>query len=135
MSFDARRNGCRVIGESAAVRKFPRRPNGGVLSELIPLFFIGRNGLGFWVAREAQGRTGGVFLFRRSALRFANRNCAPAGCATMALDARLELDVENQGNPIASWLIAIASRLGNLIPKYPPPITTGQRNFEKGKWR
>ena len=55
MSFDARRNGCRVIGESAAVRNFPRRPNGGVLSELIPLFFIGRNALGFWVAREATG--------------------------------------------------------------------------------
>jgi hypothetical protein len=135
MGFDARRNGHPVIGGSAAVTDFPRRPSGGVLSESIPLFFIGRNGLGFWVAREAQGRTGGVFLFRRSALRFANRNCAPAGCATMALDARLELDVENQGNPIASWLIAIASRLSNLIPKYPPPTATGQRDFGKGKWR
>lgn len=135
MGFDANCNGHPVIGGSAAVTNFPPRPNGGVLSELIPLFFIGRNTLGFWVVREAAGRTGGVFLFRRSALRFANRNCAPAGCATMALDARLELDVENQGNPIASWLIWIASRLGNLIPKYPPPIATRQRNFEKGKWR
>ena len=133
MSFDARRNGCRVIGGSAAVTNFPQRPNGGVLSESIPLYFIGRNTLGFWVVREATGRTGGVFLFRWSALRFANRNCAPAGCATMALDAPLELDVENQGNPIASWLIEIASRLSNLIPKYPPPIATGQRDFEKGK--
>jgi hypothetical protein len=114
---------------------FPQRPNSGVLSESIPLFFIGRSRFGFWVAREAQGRIGGVFLFRRSALRFANRNSAPAGCATMSLDERLELDVKNRGNPMAAWLAGIASRLSNLIPKYPPPLAMGRRKLEKGAWR
>jgi hypothetical protein len=42
--------------------KFPRRPDSGVLSESIPLFFIARNRAGLWVAREAKGRTGGIFL-------------------------------------------------------------------------
>ena len=44
--------------------KFPRRPDSGVLSESIPLFFIARNRAGLWVAREAEGHTGGIFLFK-----------------------------------------------------------------------
>ena len=36
------------------VAKFPRRPDAGVLSKSIPLFFIGRNRNGFWIAREAE---------------------------------------------------------------------------------
>jgi hypothetical protein len=134
MGFDVRRGGGHVTG-SAVVAKFPRRPNSGVLSESIPLFFIGRNKLGLWVAREAQGGAGGVFLFKRSALRFANRNSAPPGCATMSLSERLELDVENQGNPLAAWLIRFVSRLSNLIPKYPPPIALARQNLKKGGWR
>jgi len=84
--------------------KFPRRPEAGALSESIPLFFIGRNENGFWLAREAEGRTGGIFLFKRSALRFAKKNSAPVGCATMLLADRFELDVENRGNPLVAWL-------------------------------
>jgi len=41
------------------VVKFPRRPDPRVLSASIPLFFIGRNKYGFWVARAAEGRVGG----------------------------------------------------------------------------
>ena len=59
--------------------KLPPRPDPEVLSEAITLFFIGRNQDGFWVAREADGRTGGIFLCKRSALRFANRNAQPEG--------------------------------------------------------
>jgi hypothetical protein len=135
MSFGAQSSRCQKIGGSAAVAQFPRRPNGGVLSESIPLFFIGRNASGFWVAREAQGRVGGVFLFRRSAVRFANRNSAPAGCAVMALNERLELDVKNDGNPLTAWLIGIVSRMSDLIPKYPPPLTLGRQKLQKGEWR
>jgi hypothetical protein len=120
------------LNAGAAIRNFPRRPNGGVLSESIPLFFIGRNTLGFWVAREAEGRAGGVFLFKRSALRFANRDSASAGCATMFLNDRLELDVENQGNPVTAWLVGIASRVSDFIPKYPPPIAIGRQKFREG---
>ena len=112
---------------------FPKRPDSGVLSESIPLFFIGRNTWGFWVAREAEGGTGGVFLFKRSALRFASGNSAPAGCATMFLTERLDLDLDNQGNPLTAWLVRAASVFGNLIPKYPPHIAIGRQEFEKGR--
>jgi hypothetical protein len=114
---------------------FPERPNSDALSESIPLFFIGRNALGFWVAREAKGRAGGVFIFRRSALRFASSNSAPAGSATMFLNDRLELDVKNQGNPLAAVLAGIASRLSHFVPKYPPPLAIGQQKLEKRGWR
>ena len=40
----------------------------GIVSETIPAFFIGRNKEGFWVARDAKGRIGGIFLFENSAL-------------------------------------------------------------------
>jgi hypothetical protein len=134
MGFDVRRGAAQLTGGGVAAQ-FPRRPNNGVLNESIPLFFIGRNRIGFWVAREAQGRIGGMFLLRRSALRFANRSSAPAGCATMSLNDCLELDVKNQGNPIAAWLARIVSSLGDLIPKYPPPLAIGRQRLEKGRWR
>jgi hypothetical protein len=66
--------------------KFPKRPDLTALSETIPLFYIGQDNRGFWVAREADGRCGGVFLLRRSAVRFAQQKSAPGGCATMFLD-------------------------------------------------
>jgi hypothetical protein len=75
---------------TGATAKFPRRPDPRVLSASIPLFFIGRNKYGFWVVRAAEGRTGGIFLLKRSALRFAAKNSVPAGCATMFLGERFE---------------------------------------------
>ena len=71
-----------------------------MLSKSIPLFFIGRNRNGLWIAREAEGRTGGVFLLKRSALRFAQENSEPVGCATMFLAGPINLDTEDQGNPL-----------------------------------
>jgi hypothetical protein len=61
----------------------PSRPDDTVLSDSIPLFFIGRNHDGFWVVRESAGRCGGLFLFRWSAARFARRNGLAGGGATM----------------------------------------------------
>ena len=92
--------GARVVG----LTKLPPRPDPEILSEAIPLFFIGRNKDGFWVAREVDGRTGGVFLCKRSALRFANRSARPGGCAIIFLSERFELDVENKGNPFVAHL-------------------------------
>ncbi len=117
-----------------AATKFPRRPDARVLSETIPLFFIGRNKNGLWVAREAEGRTGGVFLLKRSALRFVKKNSVLVGCATMFLAERFELDVENQGNPLVTWLDAVQRAWRRLIPDYPPPIPIGRKKF-KGEWR
>jgi len=112
-----------------ALAQFPQRPNPRVVSESIPLFFMARNKIGLWVAREAEGRTGGIFLFQRSALRFARKNGAPAGCATMLLAQRLELDVENRGPVLTAWLEKFLRRLARLIPDHPPPIAIRRRNF------
>ena len=83
-----------------------QRPAADILNEAIPAFFIGRNHSGFWVARDANGRSGGLFCSREAALRFA-RAVWPDGCATIFPQARFELDIENSGNPMISWLGAV----------------------------
>jgi hypothetical protein len=100
-----------AMAQRAKPAKLPPRPDPGIISEAIPLFFIGRNEDGFWVAREADGRIGGIFLRKQAALRFANRSAQPEGCATMFLSKRFELDVENKrNNPLVAH-IASARRL------------------------
>src|SRR5258705_11830910 len=76
----------------------------GIVNEAIPAFFIGRNKEGFWVARDAKGQIGGIFLLENSALSFARENSRPAGCATIFPSERFELDLENNGNPLVSYL-------------------------------
>ena len=114
--------------------KFPRRPDSGVLSESIPLFFIARNRAGLWVAREAEGHTGGIFLFNRSAVRFAEKSSGPRGCATMFRAEHFELDVENRGNQLIGWIGAVLNVVARYIPEYPPPILLLQKK-RKGEWQ
>jgi hypothetical protein len=105
------------VAPTAATR-LPQRPDPSILSEAIPLFFIGRNKDGFWVAREADGRVGGIFVLKRSALLFASTNAQPCGCATMFLSERFELDIENKGNPLAARFGAarrLVSRLAQQL--------------------
>ena len=71
-----------------------------VVSTAIPAFFIGRNSAGLWVAREANERVGGLFLFKSSAVDFANRQSAPARCALVFPAETFELEIENRGNPL-----------------------------------
>ena len=78
-----------------------------VVSASIPAFFIGRNKAGLWVAREANGSIGGLFLFKSSAVDFANRQSKPARCALVFPTDTFELDIENRGNP----LIVLVARL------------------------
>jgi hypothetical protein len=114
--------------------KFPRRPESDVVSESIPLFFIARNRVGLCVVREAEGRIGGIFLFKRSAVGFAEMNSAPRGCATMLLAERLELDLENRGNRLIGWIGATLKVVARYIPEYPPPIPIPPKR-RKGKWQ
>jgi hypothetical protein len=88
--------------EHAAVGPF-QRPGPDVLNEAIPAVFIGRNRDGFWVARDADGKFGGLFWREQSALRFAKRTAASTGCAIVFPQARFELDIENAGSPIIAW--------------------------------
>ena len=93
--------------EAAAVTAqfLPLDPS--IVNEAIPAFFIGRNMKGFWVARDVKGQIGGIFLLENSAVSFARRNSRPAGCATIFPSERIELDLENRGNPfvvqLGSW--------------------------------
>ena len=82
-----------------------------IVNEAIPAFFIGRNKEGFWVARDVQGKIGGIFLFENSAVSFARRNSQPTGCATIFQSEKFELDLENNGNPLIGhfgWLRRLA---------------------------
>ena len=112
------RRGLAATGSRSVVR-FPRRPDLTVLSETIPLFYIAQNSHGFWVAREAEGQCGGVFLLRRSAVRFARQKSAPASCAMMFLDEVLELDIENEG----SRLVAPAAAAIDIATRRAPTFT------------
>jgi hypothetical protein len=94
--------------------QLPGRPDRTVLNGSIPLFFIGRNQSGFWVARESEGRSGGLFLLGWSATRFARKNSSARGCATMLVEHTIELDVPNEGNrllePIATAIDIVRRR-------------------------
>jgi hypothetical protein len=123
-----------IVTKAESSARLSKARNAGVLSKSIPLFFIGRNRNGLWIAREAEGRTGGVFLLKQSALHFAQRKSAPVGCATMYLAEPIELDTENLGNPLAKWLDAALSRMSEFIPAYPPAIPIKEK-YRKGDWQ
>jgi hypothetical protein len=83
---------------------------------------------GFWVARDAKGQIGGIFLLETSAVSFARKNSRPAGCATIFPSEEIELDLDNNGNPLVTelgWLKHLAERcrqrmavfIGNMIKR------------------
>ncbi len=97
--------GARPRAETPATVTAQFRPlDPDIVSETIPAFFIGRNKEGFWVARDADGQLGGIFLLESSALAFARRNSQPTGCATIFPSETVELDIENRGNPLVARL-------------------------------
>jgi len=97
-------NSSAVARSKKPTRAWPQRPGAGVLSERIPLFFISRDGDGFWLARHADLPIGGLFLFQRSAMRFAKQCSEPMPCATMILAEPHALDTDNRGNRLAAQL-------------------------------
>jgi hypothetical protein len=84
----------------------PFRPlDASIVSDAIPAFFIGRNRDGFWVARDAKGRNGGIFLLKASAVSFARAlSGGRTGCATIFPTESFELDLKNSGNPLIPFL-------------------------------
>lgn len=89
----------------------------GIVSDAIPAFFIGRDSNGFWVAREAKGRIGGLFLLKSSALAFAHEGSGPAGGATIYPAEHFELDLENSGNPFAAHLAPLVRSATRLLAR------------------
>jgi hypothetical protein len=86
-----------------------------VINDSIPAFFIGRNLDGLWVAREARGRIGGLFMLKSSEVSFAREQSGPSGCATIFPTERFELDLRNEGNLLASYLAPLL-RLRSVFP-------------------
>src|ERR1700730_2268150 len=58
----------RPFTAAESAMKFPRRPDASLVNEAIPLFYIGRNMNGMWLVRQADGRSGGLFLFKQSSV-------------------------------------------------------------------
>ncbi len=106
IAFNDRQQAARILLEDpAADATLQFQPlDSDIVSEAIPSFFIGRNKDGFWIARDALGRAGGVFLLERSALSFARRNSPPTGFATIFPYETIELDLPNRGNPLVPCL-------------------------------
>jgi hypothetical protein len=102
-----------VGGQTA---QLPPRPDQTVLSGSISLFFVGRNQSGFWVARESEGRCGGLFLFKGSAVRFAREQSSPRGCATMLVEHTIELDVPNHGGRLVELIATTTDFLRRRAP-------------------
>ena len=71
---DGERSGMLPAGDPATVTGQFRPLDPDIVNEAIPAFFIGRNKEGFWVARDAKGQIGGIFLLENSALSFARRH-------------------------------------------------------------
>ena len=84
--------------------KLPAALDAGIVSDAIPAFFIGRNKDGFWVARNAKARIGGIFLLEASAVSFARAQAGPGGCATIFPIEKFELDLENNVNPLIGFV-------------------------------
>jgi hypothetical protein len=110
--------------------KLPPRPDRSVLSDSIPLFFVGPSQSGFWVARESEGRSGGIFLFRRSAARFARKKSSPGGCATMFVE-HLELDLPNQGSRVAELIARAMNVTKRRVPLLANFIATAAAEWRK----
>ena len=110
-----------------AATSLPRRPDPCILNEAIPLFYIGQNLDGVWVALDTNGQIGGIFLRKQSALSFANRNADPWGCATMHLSERFELDIGNKGNLLIAHLATTKRVLRRLVTKLPFFTSTATR--------
>jgi hypothetical protein len=134
---DGERAGILPANEPATVTAQFQPLDPGILNEAIPAFFIGRNKEGFWVARDARGRIGGIFLLENSAVSFARRNSLPAGCATIYPSGRVELDLENKGNPFAVHLGSMLRltkrprrRIAALIARMRQAVKRRLRDFQ-----
>ena len=64
-----------------------------MLNGTIPVVFIGRNRDGFWVARDAEAKFGGLFWRKQAALDFAKATPPPADTPPCFRKRAFELDM------------------------------------------
>jgi hypothetical protein len=65
-----------------------QRPDSTILNDAIPMFAIGRNKDGMWIACDCDESGWGAFWFKRSAVRFAKRTSP--GCALMFVEGEID---------------------------------------------
>jgi len=74
-----------------------------------PLFLVGRDSHGHWVARDQAGRRGGLFVDRAEALKFAMFENGNRPQAVVMVPGVLELDMSVEPTRRPSALAALAS--------------------------
>jgi hypothetical protein len=65
-------------------------------------FLVGRSSAGQWVARDEQGRCGGLFASHADALHFARREMASTPCAIALVTEPLELFLKPESGSVAN---------------------------------
>jgi hypothetical protein len=98
-----------------------------IVSETIPAFYVGSNKEGFWVARDAKGDIGGIFLFQRPALSFAKTHSRPTGCATIFPFEPFELALGNDGNKLAAQLVVLKRFARRMLRGFAPTSACHRR--------
>ncbi|WP_088343593.1 MULTISPECIES: hypothetical protein [Rhodomicrobium] len=68
-------------------------------SEETPLYLIGKNGCGRWVVLEEKGQSGGIFVERSQAIKFAMYEGDHGPRAVVMVPGRLELDLHRHLKP------------------------------------
>jgi len=107
-----------------------RRPDNTILNEAIPLFAIGRNKSGLWVARDCDSSAGDVFLSKAAAIRFAKRTRGPGGCALMFVANCIEL--ERSASPGGGWHRAVKAKVAALMARIKLSISNVLRQGSGG---
>ena len=69
-------------------------------SSRIPLFLIGRDSRGNWVVQDQQGISGGLFINRAEALRFAMFENGNRPQAVIMVPGVLELNMSGKAGPL-----------------------------------
>ena len=96
------------------------------------------------MAREAEGKIGGLFLRKRGALRFARQFSEPQGCATMFLSEPFDLDIENRGGRLTARLAtameiaarrlpAVVTFVGLMVTEWRKLVAEISRIFDDGR--
>ena len=78
-----------------------------------PLFMVGQDGRGNWIAQDKEGMRGGLFVNREAALRYVRSENGSKPQAILMVTGQLELDLRGCSAPIKS---VVTSRHRLAVP-------------------
>jgi hypothetical protein len=82
-----------------------------------PLFFVGKDGHGAWVAQDQSGRCGGIFVDQAKAVKFALSENGNRPQGIILVPGILELDT-NAKPKLADHLVVFSHNGGALAQRY-----------------